>query len=55
MAAVKAAVMTEDVAATVWLACQVGEPLPIAPEYIDALYDRYAHVYGQHRTTEVPA
>ncbi len=55
LAAVKAAVMTEDVAATVWLARQVGEPLPIAPEHIDALYDRYTHVYGQPRPTEMPA
>lgn len=55
LAAVKAAVMTEDVAATVWLARQVGEPLPIAPEHIDALYERYTHVYGQRRPTEVSA
>jgi len=52
-AAVKAAVMTEDVAATVWLARQMGEPLSIAPEHIDALYQRYTHVYGQHSTEEV--
>lgn len=55
LAAVKAAVMTEDVAATVWLARQVGEPLPIASEHIDALYDRYTQVYGQRHPTEVPA
>ncbi len=46
-AAVKAAVMTEDVAATVWLARQLGEPLPIPPEDVARLHDRYQHVYGQ--------
>ncbi len=46
-AAVKAAVMTEDVAATVWLALQMGEPLPIAEDDIAKLHHRYTHVYGQ--------
>jgi L-ribulose-5-phosphate 4-epimerase len=46
-AAVKAAVMCEDVAATVWLAFQLGTPLPIAQEDIDKLYQRYTYVYGQ--------
>jgi L-ribulose-5-phosphate 4-epimerase len=46
-AAVKAAVMTEDVAATVWMAMQIGKPLPIAPEDINRLHDRYMNVYGQ--------
>jgi len=46
-AAVKAAVMCEDVARTVHLARQLGEPVPIAPDDIDALYDRYQNVYGQ--------
>lgn len=45
--AVKAAVMCEDVARTVHLARQLGEPLPIEPAAIDALFDRYQHVYGQ--------
>lgn len=45
--AVKAAVMTEDVARTVHLSRQLGEPVPIAPESIDALFDRYQNVYGQ--------
>ncbi len=52
-AAVKAAVMTEDVAATIWHACQLGTPLPIAPEHINALHHRYTHVYGQHPRSEV--
>jgi L-ribulose-5-phosphate 4-epimerase len=46
-AAVKAAVMTEDVAATVWLARQLGNPSSIAPEDVDKLHHRYTHVYGQ--------
>jgi len=39
--------MTEDVAATVWLAMQIGHPIPISPENIDKLHRRYTQVYGQ--------
>ena len=46
-AAVKAAVMCESVAHTVHLARQLGEPIPIPPECVDALFDRYHSVYGQ--------
>jgi L-ribulose-5-phosphate 4-epimerase len=46
-AAIKAAVMCEDVARTVHVAHQLGEPPAIAPEHVDALYDRYQNVYGQ--------
>ncbi|HEY7621138.1 MAG TPA: L-ribulose-5-phosphate 4-epimerase [Solirubrobacteraceae bacterium] len=45
--ALKAAVMCEDVARTVHLARTLGEPVPLAREDIDALYDRYQNVYGQ--------
>lgn len=45
--AVKAAIMTEDNAAIMHLAYQLGEPAPISPEDIDKLYDRYQNVYGQ--------
>src|SRR5687768_1104958 len=45
--AVKAAVMAEDVARTVHIARQLGEPIPIPQEKIDALFDRYQNVYGQ--------
>jgi L-ribulose-5-phosphate 4-epimerase len=45
--AVKAAVMTEDNAAIVWTALQIGTPLTIAQSDIDKLYDRYQNVYGQ--------
>jgi L-ribulose-5-phosphate 4-epimerase len=46
-AAVKAAVMCEDVARTVHLARQLGEPMPIERADIDRLYVRYQKVYGQ--------
>jgi L-ribulose-5-phosphate 4-epimerase len=46
-AAVKAAVMTEDVARTVHLSRQLGEPIPIAQADIDSLYARYQNIYGQ--------
>ena len=49
-AAVKAAVMAEECAATAWLALQlgnVGKPIPIPQEDLDRLHYRYTHVYGQ--------
>jgi L-ribulose-5-phosphate 4-epimerase len=46
-AAVKAAVMCEDVARTVYLARQLGEPVPMAQVDIESLHDRYQNVYGQ--------
>nr|WP_314142303.1 L-ribulose-5-phosphate 4-epimerase [uncultured Rhodococcus sp.] len=46
-AAVKAAVMCEDVARSVHLSYQLGQPLPIPSSKVDALYDRYQNVYGQ--------
>ncbi len=46
-AAVKAAVMCEDVARSVHIARQLGDPLPIPQSDIDRLYDRYQNVYGQ--------
>jgi L-ribulose-5-phosphate 4-epimerase len=45
--AIKAAVMCEDAARTVHLAQVLGDPIPLAREDIDALYDRYQNVYGQ--------
>jgi L-ribulose-5-phosphate 4-epimerase len=47
-AAVKAAVMCEDVARSVHVSRQLGAPVPIAPDDVDYLYDRYQNVYGQH-------
>ncbi|RKN47778.1 L-ribulose-5-phosphate 4-epimerase [Micromonospora endolithica] len=46
-AAVKAAVMCEDVARTAHLARVLGRPVPIPQADIDALYHRYQNVYGQ--------
>jgi len=46
-AAVKAAVMTEDNARTVWLALQIGQPDELAAEDVARLHHRYTHVYGQ--------
>jgi L-ribulose-5-phosphate 4-epimerase len=47
-AAVKAAVMCEEVARTVHIARQLGEPVIIAQSDIDSLYARYQNVYGQN-------
>lgn len=46
-AALKAAVMTEDVAKTVWLALSLGTVNPIPPEEAEKWYDRYHNRYGQ--------
>jgi L-ribulose-5-phosphate 4-epimerase len=46
-AAVKAAVMVEDVARTVWYALQLGKPDEIPAEDVAKLYQRYTNVYGQ--------
>jgi len=46
-AAVKAAVMVEDAARTVWLALQIGQPDEIPPDAVAKLHYRYTHVYGQ--------
>jgi L-ribulose-5-phosphate 4-epimerase len=46
-AAVKAAVMVEDIAATVWAALQIGTPDVLSDEIVAGLHDRYTNVYGQ--------
>ncbi|KAB1161703.1 L-ribulose-5-phosphate 4-epimerase [Micromonospora sp. AMSO12t] len=46
-AAVKAAVMCEDVARTAHLARALGQPLPMTQADISSLHDRYQNVYGQ--------
>ncbi|GAB2754083.1 ribulose 5-phosphate epimerase [Terrabacter sp. 28] len=48
--AVKAAVMCEDVARTMHIARQLGEPIRIDPTDVDSLFDRYQNVYGQKDT-----
>jgi L-ribulose-5-phosphate 4-epimerase len=45
--AVKAAVMTEDVARTVYLARMLGQPSPLTGDQVDALHHRYVTAYGQ--------
>ena len=46
-AAVKAAIMCEDVARTIILASSLGTPHPIALDDIDKLHHRYMTEYGQ--------
>ncbi len=48
-AALKAAVMLEDVAKTCHLALQVGEPKPLSPEEVRKWYERYHTTYGQEQ------
>lgn len=45
--AVKAAVMVEDIAKTVHLALQLGQPDEIPADDVAKLHDRYMNVYGQ--------
>ena len=45
--AVKAAVMCEDVARTVHVARQLGQPVSIPDHQVSSLFDRYQNVYGQ--------
>ena len=51
-AAVKAAAMCEEVARTVTIARQGGEPYPIDSADIDSLYSRYQNAYGQRTLAE---
>jgi L-ribulose-5-phosphate 4-epimerase len=46
-AAVKAAIMTEDVARTVWYALALGTPDVIPADDVAKLHERYTNVYGQ--------
>jgi L-ribulose-5-phosphate 4-epimerase len=46
-AAVKAAVMLEEVARTVHFAHQLGKPDAIGQDDVDRLYARYQNIYGQ--------
>ena len=45
--AVKTAVLCEEVARTVHISRQLGEPVPIDQAHIDSLFERYQNVYGQ--------
>jgi len=44
--ALKAAVMVEDIAKTVWLALQIGEIEELPADEIAANYERYSTRYG---------
>ena len=46
-AAVKAAVMVEDIAATVWAALQLGTPDVLDDDAVERLHRRYTTAYGQ--------
>jgi L-ribulose-5-phosphate 4-epimerase len=46
-AAVKSAVLCEEVARTVHISRQLGSPIPIPQSDIDSLYERYQNAYGQ--------
>src|SRR5262245_8434828 len=46
-AALKAAVMVEDVARTVWMSFQIGTPVPLPAEEALKWHDRYMNRYGQ--------
>jgi L-ribulose-5-phosphate 4-epimerase len=48
--AVKAAVMCEDAARTVYLAGRLGEPVALSGPQVDALHRRYVEEYGQRPT-----
>ena len=46
-AAVKSAVLCEEVARTVHISAQLGDLVPIPQQHIDSLYERYHNAYGQ--------
>ncbi len=49
--ALKSAVMVENIAKSVWLAMQIGNPTLIPEDSIKYLHDRYMNVYGQKKDT----
>jgi L-ribulose-5-phosphate 4-epimerase len=51
--ALKAAVMVEDIARTVWLALQIGQVEELPAEEIAANYDRYQHRYGTFAASKI--
>lgn len=51
-AAVKAAVMVEEVARTVAAAQLMGTPVAVPQDRVDSLYHRYQTVYGQRGTAD---
>lgn len=53
VSAVKAAVMVEDQAKTVFLAMLLGTPQEIPPEEVQRLHERYVQKYGQPKDNPV--
>jgi ribulose-5-phosphate 4-epimerase/fuculose-1-phosphate aldolase len=53
--AVKAAVMVEDIAATVWAAMQIGDPEPLSDDIVARLHRRYTTDYGQPSVVQAGA
>lgn len=51
--ALKAAVMVEDVARTVWLAMQIGQVEELPAEEIAANFDRYQNRYGTFAASKI--
>ncbi|MGE5327139.1 MAG: L-ribulose-5-phosphate 4-epimerase [Deltaproteobacteria bacterium] len=51
LAALKAAVMLEDVSKTCHLALLLGKPVPLPKEEVAKWYDRYHSTYGQPKKT----
>lgn len=51
--ALKAAIMTEDVAKTVWLALQIGVPDELSLDQVAANYDRYQNRYGTAQASKI--
>jgi ribulose-5-phosphate 4-epimerase/fuculose-1-phosphate aldolase len=51
--ALKAAVMVEDVARTVWLAMQIGQVAELPAEEIAANFDRYQNRYGTFAASKI--
>jgi L-ribulose-5-phosphate 4-epimerase len=48
-AALKAAVMVEDVAKTLFIASQIGKPRPLPTAEVARWHDRYQYRYGQRK------
>lgn len=55
LAAVKTAVMVEEVARTVHISRQLGEPHPIPASDVASLFERYQSAYGQPGTPDTTA
>ena len=51
--ALKAAIMVEDIARTVWLAMQIGQVEELPAEEIAANYDRYQNRYGTFSAAKI--